>query len=158
VIAAVFVIAMILLVIAVWAARDRRQEAAWRREDDQLAVAVRGRHRAPRGAVTVPRPVTEHAPPWDDFQAAPVPGPAAVISGPPGPEPDAYWLAAGTYNRATGQARTVRVELLPPVAELLGHASTGAAVESMCAEWHSVASIFNGHHVREVRALTDGAS
>ena len=52
----------------------------------------------------------------------------------------------------------MRVELLPPVAELLGHASTGDAVESMCAEWHSVASIFNKGHVRQVRELLAGES
>jgi hypothetical protein len=151
-----FLIAMILLVIAVWAARDRRQEAAWRREDDQADANVRGRHRAPRGAVVVPRPPTGGTPPWD-FQAAPVLEPATVISGPPEPEPEAYWLAAGTIS--DGQVRTVRVEVLPPPVEaLLGHSTTDAAVESMSAGWHSVESIFNGHHVRQVRALTDGAS
>lgn len=143
---------------------------AWR-----LIATGKGQHIAPRGFTeaderladtlerVIPRAVTEHAPPWDPAPvtepepATEVIEPAAITHGPP-PLPDAYWLAAGTYNRATGQARTVRVELLPPVEALLGHASTGAAVESMCAEWHSVESIFNGHHARQVRALTDGAT
>jgi hypothetical protein len=135
----------------------------------RLAAGGKGAHAAPRRYVidleeaTIPRAPTEHGPPWGDtyaFAPAPVIEPAAVTHGPPQPEPeaDAYWIAAGTYNRETGQARTVRVELLPPVAELLGHASTGDAVESMCAEWHSVASIFNGAHVGQVRALLAGES
>lgn len=140
----------------------------------RLLATGKGVHRAPRGYAeaderlastaerVIPRAVTENAPPWDP---APVTGPAteviepAVITHGPPPLPDAYWLAAGTYNRATGQARTVRVELLPPVEALLGHATTTAAVESMSAQWHSVESIFNGHHVRQVRKqLADGAS
>jgi hypothetical protein len=89
---------------------------------------------------------TEHEPPWE-YQAAPVIEPAAVISGPPEPEPDAYWLAAGTIS--DGQVRTVRVEVLPPPVEaLLGHATTAAAVESM----------FTRAMALKVRALTDGAS
>ena len=71
-ITAAFVAAMCIAVPAVWSLRDRSQEAAWRREDDQLAVAVRGRHRAAKPA-TIPRAITEHAPPWGPaFQAAPV--------------------------------------------------------------------------------------
>jgi hypothetical protein len=145
----------------------------------RLIGPAKGEHAVPRGYAeaderladtserVIPRAPTEHEPPWDPapaFQAAPVIEPAAVTHGPPQPEPepepepDAYWVAAGTYNRATGEARAVRVELLPPVAELLGHASTGDAVESMCAEWHSVASIFNGAHVRQVRELLAGES
>jgi hypothetical protein len=139
----------------------------------RLIGPAKGEHAVPRGYAeaderladtlerVIPRVPTEHEPPWDPapaFQAAPVIEPAAVTSGPPEPEPDAYWLAAGTYSRETGEVRTVRVELLPPVAELLGHASTGDAVESMCAEWHSVASIFNGAHVRQVRELLAGES
>jgi hypothetical protein len=140
----------------------------------RLIGPARGDHAVPRGfteaderlvplPATIPRAPTKRDPPWQPapaFQAAPVIEPDAITSGPPQPEPepDAYWVAAGTYNRATGEARTVRVELLPPVAELLGHASTAAAVESMCAEWHSVASIFNGHHVRQVRELLAGES
>jgi hypothetical protein len=131
---------------------------AWR-----LIGTGKGQHAAPRWytaddepTAVIPRVRTEHEPPWE-YQAAPVLEPATVISGPPEPEPEAYWLAAGTIS--DGQVRTVRVEMLPPPVEaLLGHATTGDAVESMCAEWHSVASIFNGHHVRQVRALTDGAS
>ena len=141
----------------------------------RLIGPARGEHAAPRGYAeaderladtserTIPRAITEHDPPWDPapaLEAAPVIEPDAVTHGPPQPEPepDAYWLAAGTYSRETGEVRTVRVELLPPVEALLGHASTAAAVESMCAEWHSVASIFNKGHVRQVRELLAGES
>jgi hypothetical protein len=140
----------------------------------RLIGPSKGEHAAPRGfteaderllplPATVPRAPTKREPPWDPapvYQAAPVIEPDAVTHGPPQPEPEpeAYWLAAGTYSRATGEVRTVRVELLPPVAELLGYASTGDAVESMCAEWHSVASIFNKGHVRQVRELLAGES
>jgi hypothetical protein len=126
---------------------QRRAPRWYTAEDERLADTLER---------VIPRPVTEHAPPWEDAPAAVI-EPAAVTQGPPEPGPDAYWLAAGTYNRATGQAQTVRVELLPPVEALLGHATTTAAVESMSAQWHSVESIFNGHHVRQVRAITDGA-
>jgi hypothetical protein len=158
VIAAVFVIAMILLVIAVWAARDRRQEAAWRCEDDQADANVRGRHRAPRGAVVVPRPPTGGTPPWD-YQSAPVLEPAAVISGPPEPEPvpDAYIIATGTLTDGRLHARIAVLpplpepswpgELHPEVAAQLGHATTDAAVDS----------IFNRVMAAQVRELTDGA-
>ena len=82
-----------------------------------------------------------------DGGTAPVIEPAAITSGPPDePQPDAYWLAAGTYNRATGQARTVRVELLPPVAELLGYPTVDDALASM----------YKRAHALELRELLDG--
>jgi hypothetical protein len=136
----------------------------------RLVATGPGQHAAPRGFAAederlagpservIPRAVTEHEPPWEPAHAPDVIEPAAVISGPPEPEPEAYWIAAGTVSD-DGRVRTVRVAMLPPPVEaLLGHSTTAAAVESMSAQWRSVESIFNGHHAREVRALTDGAS
>lgn len=114
----------------------------------------------------IPRAHTEHDPPWE-YQAAPVLEPDAVrgrchkcereidrrryqaqaSSGPPEPEPEAYWLAAGTVS--DGQVRTLRVDVLPPPVEaILGHPTTEAAVESM----------FTRAVALKVRALTDGRS
>jgi len=143
-----FVLAMCVAVPAVWWLRDRNQEAAWRREDDQLATAVRGRHRALKPLpATIPRAKTEHEPPWEPaFQAAPVIEPAAVTHGPPQPEPepDAIIILAGTYSG--GQVRLDRVAVLPPpVQKELGYRTVDEALESMLAR------------AMQVRALTDGA-
>ena len=162
-ITAAFVAAMCIAVPAVWSLRDRSQEAAWRREDDQLAVAVRGRHRAAKPA-TIPRAITEHEPPWE-YQAAPVIEPAAITSGPPD-EPEVIITATLSIQYPPGsppwvddRIRTgMGVALLPPVAELLGYPSTDAAVDALAAPWHSVDSIFNGADVRQVRAKLEAGS
>ena len=116
----------------------------------------KGQHRAPRGFTAddeltplpcervIPRARTEHEPPW---LPAPVIEPATVITGPPEPEPGAYWLAAGTIS--DGRLRTLRVDVLPPPVEaILGHRTVDEAVES----------IFTRAMALKVRALTDGRS
>lgn len=175
-----FVPAACIAGIAVWWFRDRRQEAAWRREDDQLAVAARGRHRAPKprpAAVTVRadraiKPaVTGHAPPWEDAPAAVIEA-TAVTQGPPDQPVTAPGDWVWTAVWSGGQVTELRAAVMPPVdlpswpgelhpkvAAQLGHATTSAAVDSMSAQWHSVESIFNGADVRQVRKkLAGGAS
>ena len=96
----------------------------------------RGAHAAPRRYVldldddmptaVIPRVRTEHAPPWDGEH---ITEPTAIMAAPvPEPEPEAYWIAAGTVS--DGQVRTVRVELLPPVEELLGYPTVDDWLES----------------------------
>jgi len=111
----------------------------------------------------IPRAITEHDPPWE-YQAAPVIEPAAITSGPPD-DTEVVITATLSIQYAPGsppwvddRIRTgMGVALLPPVAELLGYPSTKDAVEALASPWHSVDSIFNKGHVRQVRALTDGA-
>jgi hypothetical protein len=132
----------------------------------RLIATGKGAHVAPHGwaeagerlalpcEATIPRAPTEHAPPWDGEKVI---EPAAIMAAPV-PDPDAYWIVAWTVSHG-GRVRLDHVAGLPaPVAALLGHDSTDDAVAAMSAGWHSVESIFNGHHAREVRALTDGAS
>jgi len=151
-----------------------------------LMATGKGQHVAPRGYAEaderladtserlIPRAITEHDPPWEPaFQAAPVLEPDAVTSGPPDePQPDAWIVATATLSGgqvtsvqyAAGTAAYVDEKIrtgmgLPPwVAEDLGYPTVDAAVEALSAPWHSVDSIFNGADVRQVRALTDGAS
>jgi hypothetical protein len=106
----------------------------------------------------IPRPVTEHAPPWEDAPAAVI-EPAAVTQGPPGAEPVPADVVL-TAVRSGGRLTEVHVAVLPPldlpavpampgwVADILGHDTTDAAVESA----------YTRALALETRALTDGAS
>ena len=130
----------------------------------RLIGPARGEHAAPRGYAeaderlastlerTIPRAITEHDPPWDPapaLAAAPVIEPAAVTHGPPQPEPEpeAYWIAAGTVTD-DGRVRLDHVAVLPPPVQTeLGHRTVDEALESM----------FTRAMALKVRALTDGA-
>jgi len=117
----------------------------------------------------ISRPETENEPPWEpapvwDDEPQTVIEPAAVTHGPPQPEPDAYWIAAGTYS--AGQVRLERVAVLPPlqcpalpqwVTDILGADSVDGAMREICGVVHSWESNYTKGDARYLRALTDGA-
>lgn len=147
----------------------------------RLIGPAKGEHAVPRGYVhdddmptaIVDRVPTEHDPPWEPAPlAAPVPVPEpAEPDGAPVIEPDAIHgppqvviTATASGERLTSVQVAVHPplhwpgELIPPVAELLGHPTVDAALEAMCAQWHSWESNFTKGDTRQLRAaLTDGA-
>ena len=135
-----------------------------------LRMPGKGAHAVPRGYAAdeddagwvadirnavIPRPPTKHEPPWQpapvwDDEPQTVIEPGAVTHGPPQPEPEpeAYWIAAGTVTD-DGRVRLDHVAVLPPpVQKELRHATVDEALESM----------FTRAMALKVRALTDGAS
>ena len=155
----------------------------------RLTGTSKGAHAVPRGyddddgwvadvrKAVIPRPPTEHEPPWQpapvwDGEPQTVIEPGAVTHGPPpmaapvwDDPPEAIIIGVGTMSG--GRVTSAHVAVLPPVqcpalpqwvTDILGADSVDGAMTEISRVAHSWESNFTKGDARYLRALTDGAS
>ena len=146
-----------------------------------LLVPAKGGHAVPRGyaddeddagwvadirEAVIPRPPTEHAPPWEDEPATDVIESAALMAAPVWDDPpDAIIIGVGTMSG--GRVTSAHVTIVPPVqcpalpqwvTDILGADSVDGAMAEISRVAHSFESNFSKGHVRQVRELLAGES
>jgi len=146
-----------------------------------LLAPAKGGHAVPRGyaddeddagwvadirEAVIPRPPTEHAPPWEDEPATDVIEPAALMAAPVWDDPpEAIIIGVGTMSG--GRVTSAHVTIVPPVqcpalpqwvTEILGADSVDGAMAELSRVVHSWESNYNRGHARQVRELLAGES